>query len=207
MIIHDIEQGTDEWFALRAGLPTASNFKKLVTSDGKRSTQINGYIDTLAAEKFCGKPVDAWRGNAETEHGNETEGKARAWYQFQHDVDVAQTGFITDDAVTMGCSPDGLIGSAGLLEIKCLTAGPHVRAMMYIDQKQQCPTDFYQQVQGQMMIAERQWCDILFYHEELPPVVFRVLPDKELHTAITERVREVTDKVESLVKTIRKRAA
>ena len=128
MIVHNVEQGTPEWFALRAGKPTASEFSKLITSTGEPSKSMAGYAITLAGEMYAGKPLDAWEGNAYTERGKILEADARRAYAFLNDVEPETVGFVSNDAVQYGCSPDSLINREGILEIKCLKAENHIKA-------------------------------------------------------------------------------
>lgn len=198
MKTHKIEQGTDEWHKLRVGIPTASQFSKLVTSTGEPSKSAEKYAYQLAAEKYHGSPVDAWAGNKWTENGNETEPDAREFYSLSHLVDVVQTGFITDDLVTMGCSPDGLVGDDGLLEIKCLKAENFVETALYWRKHGKCPTTYVAQTQGQMLICERQWCDLLFYHRDLPPFVIRQYADPEFHAALKREAEKINKRVDEI---------
>ncbi len=66
MIIHDVQQGTDEWHKLRAGIPTSSEFASLVSGTGKISTSLKGYAHKLATEKYLdsigSKITDGWTG-------------------------------------------------------------------------------------------------------------------------------------------------
>src|SRR3990167_9152399 len=105
MILHDVPQRSAEWFALRAGKPTASEFSRVVTSAGELSKSAYGYALTLAAEMFVGQSIDAWEGNAWTERGRELEVAARTAYEFVCDVSVKPIGFVTDDLGMVGCSP------------------------------------------------------------------------------------------------------
>ena len=57
MIIHGCEQGTDEWFQARCGIPTASSFDKLITPTGKPSTQADAYMHQLLAEWVMGEKI------------------------------------------------------------------------------------------------------------------------------------------------------
>jgi len=127
MIIHDCEQGTDEWHQLRAGIPTASEFKKLVTSQCKESKSIDDYSIVLAAEKYAGKIVDGFYGNKYTERGSELEAEAITDYEMKRQVIVDPVGFITNDLKTYGCSPDGLVGKDGSIEVKCKIAKEHIK--------------------------------------------------------------------------------
>jgi len=192
MLIHNCEQGTEEWFALRAGIPTASNFSKLVTSTGARSKSLEGYAITLAGEKYAGKPLDQWNGNQWTERGKELEDAARAKYEMRNDVDAEIVGFITDDDKTHGCSPDSLIGKSGMLEIKSLKAENHISAIMYYKAKGKPPTTYIPQTQGQIMTAKREWCDLMFYHPDLPELIIRIYADIGFHSSLQEQIHNVT---------------
>lgn len=191
MIITDVEQGSGAWFALRAGKPTASNFDKLITSTGETSKSLGGYAITLAGELYAGKPLDAWEGNGYTERGKLLEDEARKMYAFLHDVEPVKVGFVTDDNMLYGCSPDGLIGDDGLLEIKCLKAERHIMAILYYRKHKKCPPDYVQQTQGQIMVCERAWNDLFFYHPDLPRLTIRQEPDEIIIDAITGNIATV----------------
>jgi len=180
MIVHDVEQRSPEWYALRAGMPTASEFSKIVTSKGEASKTVETYAISLAAELYAGKPVDAWEGNAWTERGRELEDAALTQYGFVNECEVKPIGFITNDLGSMGCSPDGLVSDDGMVEIKCLKAENHVKALLYFNKHGKCPTTYAAQTQGQILIAERAWCDLVFYHPDLPPLTIRQEPDKAI---------------------------
>lgn len=187
ILYHDVEQGTDEWFALRAGVPTASEFSKLVTGTGKASTQVDAYAHQLAAERFAGEPLDRWEGNQWTERGHEMEDRARAWYENTFpDRSITCVGFITDGLA--GCSPDSLVDDDGLLEIKCLKASSHVGVIMYYERMKKLKPDYVPQTQGQIMIAARAWCDILFWHPDLPPLLLRQRPDDSFHSMLAAQL-------------------
>lgn len=173
MIIHNMEQGTDEWYQVRCGIPTASEFSKLITSKGEPSKSLGKYAYLLAAEKYANKPLDGWEGNQWTERGKLLEADARELYAFQYDVEPEQIGFVTDDQKRYGCSPDSLVGDKGLLEIKCLKAENHAEALVYYKKNKKCPTTYVQQTQGQILVCEREWCDLFFYHPDLPHLTIR----------------------------------
>jgi len=191
MIIHTCEQNSDEWLALRAGMPTASCFSKLVTSTGAASKSMPEYAVTLAGELFAGKPLDGFEGSRWTERGHELEDAARAKYEFLHDVDAVQVGFITDDGESYGCSPDSIVGDDGLLEIKCLKAENHIKAIMYYQKHGKIPTTYAPQVQGQMYVTGRKWCDLCFYHPDLPMLVIRSEPIKAVYEMLNAQLQAV----------------
>lgn len=206
MIAHEVEQGSPEWHALRAGKPTASEFGKLVTPKGAASTSLPDYAATLAAEAYAGEPVDAWEGNRHTERGKELEAEAIALYELSRGVDVERIGFVTDDKGLYGCSPDGLVGKDGMVETKCLMAKNHVKAIIYYQKNGCCPTDYVQQVQGQMMICGRKWADLVFYHPILPLLVIRQHPDPIIIGRLAEQLTKVIAERDTILAAIQKQA-
>jgi len=203
MIIHDIEQGTEEWHTLRAGIPTASCFSKLVTSSGAVSKSMPEYAMTLAAEKYAGKVLDGFQGNKYTDRGHELEESARLAYSMDSDLDVDQVGFITNDLMQYGCSPDGLAGE-GLVEIKCQIAKEHVKTLMYFDKHGKAPTTYIPQVQGQMFVTGRPWCDLTFYHPDLPMRIIRITPDQLVVDTLKKQLKAVEAERNIILKLLNK---
>ena len=201
MIIHDdIEQGTESWFRLRSGLPTASVASKLVSSTGKESTQYKELALTLSADMYAGEPVDAWTGNSATERGTMLEPEARSAYEFIASSTVIEVGFVTDDDALYGASPDGLINDDGMVEIKCQQAKGHVKTLDYFAKNGKAPPDYIPQCQMQMFVTGREWCDLYYYHPQLPSVVIRQTPidgffetlQKQIKAVVSERDRLMT---------------
>lgn len=205
-IIHNVEQGSPEWHGLRAGLPTASNFANLITSKGEPSKSLAGYALTLAGELYAGKPLETWEGNQWTERGKELEAEAIRLYEFAHDAAVARVGFVTDNAKQAGCSPDGFVGGDGLVEIKCLKPENHIKAILHHQKNGTCPSDYVQQTQGQMLITEREWCDLIFYHPHLPLLVIRQRFDTGIQNALIEGIGNVIAERDKIVAALRKQS-
>jgi len=200
MKTHNIEQGTDEWHELRSGIPTASQFGKLLTSTGAKSTQINGVINEKVANIIAGETLEVWQGNQWTEQGHELEPLAADHYAFIYpDRKVQEVGFVTDDNNTCGCSPDRLIDDNGLLEIKCPKPEIHIGYLI----ANKCPSGYYLQVQGQLMITGREWCDFMSYHPKLPELIVRVWRDDEIISALKERIEYFNAELERRVNAIK----
>ena len=199
MIIHDVPQGSDCWFSLRLGRPTASSFDKIITPTGKASTQADAYANMLVAEWLTGQP-GGMEPNAWMQRGTDMEPEARSFYEMDADAEVEQVGFLTRDDGWVGCSPDGLVGGDGLLEIKCPSPAVHVEYLLNAE----IPGKYKPQVQGQLLIAERDWCDFLSYHPDMPPVRIRVERDEAFIKALSGRldalVEAIQDKRERLTK-------
>ena len=161
MIIHrDIEQGSEQWHQLRLGIPTASEFDKIITATGAPSKQSEAYANRLLAELIVGHQVETFKKTAWMERGNELEAEAAAYYDLTNDVETEKVSFITDDERTMGCSPDRLIGEEGLLELKC--PAPNTQIDYILNGK--LDRDYWPQVQGQLLITKRKWVDLVSYY-------------------------------------------
>lgn len=148
------EQLSDEWFQARLGIPTASNFSKILAK-GQGKTR-KAYMMKLLAEIETGIPQESYS-NSSMEWGIETENQAREYYKGYKKVEVEQVGFIKCSGI--GCSPDGLIGEEGLLEIKCPDSSTHLE---YILANKMVST-YIPQVQGQLLVTGRKWCDIVSF--------------------------------------------
>jgi len=129
MKIHHCEQLSPEWFELKRGISSASSADKILTPGGKLSAQSEGYLNCLLAEKagYGDEPMEPteWM-----QRGLELEPEARAVFEVETDLKVYQTGWITNNEGTAGCSPDGMVDRGGLefqtgWEVKCPKASTH----------------------------------------------------------------------------------
>lgn len=183
MIRFDVVQGTTEWAQLRVGIPTASNFDKIITPKTmKLSGQCDGYAQQLIAEQHLKTPLD----NATSgfmERGQVLEKKAVAFYELERDVESEAIGFMLRDDRRVGASPDRLVGNDGLLEIKIPAAHTHVGYLLDKD-----GIGYRTQVQGQLWIAEREWCDTLSYNPDMPPALVRQHRDEDFIKKLAECV-------------------
>jgi hypothetical protein len=200
MILHNVLQGTSEWLAIRAGIPTASQFDKIITPKGKASTQAEKYLHKLLAERMMGRPVvehvSYWMGR-----GNQMEAEAVAYYEGVRDLDTERIGFVTNDERTIGASPDRFVGDDGLLEIKVPAEHTHVAYLL----TKAVDAEYYPQVQGQLWVTGRQWSDILSYHPELPPALIRVARDEAFITSLAAAVTSFAGVLEAVAADARER--
>lgn len=182
MIILDCEQGKDEWFRARLGIPTASNFDKIISSTGKPSTQANGYMNKLLAEWLTGKSEEGYN-NDSMERGKELESAARDFYAFTHDVEVRQAGIVyRDENKLVACSPDGL--TDGGLEIKCPLAHTHVSYLL----AGKVPSKYIPQIQGSLWVTGLEYWDFISYHPDMKPLVIRVMRDEKYINTLADLV-------------------
>lgn len=190
MIILEHEQGTEAWFAARLGVPSASNFSKLITSTGKPSTSAEGYINQLIAESVTGERADFYT-NAHMERGTALEPEARAYYEFMQDVETREVGFCLHDTVRAGCSPDALVGAGGL-EIKCPSGAVHVSYL----RSGGLPAAYKQQVMGCMWITGAETWDFLSYHPDMPPLLITVDRDQKYIDLLAAEVEKAADEIQ-----------
>lgn len=160
-----ITQGTPEWFALRCSRLTASAFPDLMakTKSGPSASRAN-LIAKIAVERLTGKPTEGYS-NAYMQRGIELEPIARSAYEAHVGMLTEECGFFVHPHFDyVGASPDGLVGNQGLLEIKCLTMAKHVECL----RKGAHAAEYRWQVQGQLWVTGRQWCDVVAFHPDFP---------------------------------------
>lgn len=185
-----VEQGTEAWLNARCGWITASRFKD-VMSNGRGSAPsktAESYMDELVAERLTNKPASTLKTYA-MEWGNQWEPVAREAYEQQTGNTVATVGFRKIEGHLIGGSADGLVGTDGIIEIKCpLTFGPHLRVV----ESMTVPDEHFEQIQGYMWILNRQWCDFISYHSDFPErfrlMVIRMQADAAYHKELESRV-------------------
>ena len=202
MNIIDCDQGSPEWFAARAGIPTASEFHTVLAigkQGGKSLTRV-AYLNKLAGEILTGEPMSSYS-NDDMERGKLMEDEARDLYSFMHNVEPQRVGFIRNGDV--GASPDSLIGDKGGLEIK--SAAAHIQiARLLADE---LPSEHKAQVIGSMWIAEREWWDFASYCPKLPLFVKRVYRDEEYIKRLANEVDLFNIELRQTVEYIRRYGA
>ena len=198
MRIINCEQNSPEWNAARCGIPTSSSFDKLITTKGVPSKQKEKYLYTVAGEKVSGLKVETYQSFA-MQQGIIKEEEARNYYKMLYDVEVQKVGFCVSDNGSYGCSPDGLVGKDGGLEIKCPEIHTHVGYML----KGNLLEDYFQQAQGSLFVTGRKWWDIMSYFAGLKPVIIRVTPDKAFHKALEVELAIFTKELAELVEKIK----
>lgn len=194
------EQRSPEWFAARCGIPTSSNFDKVVDTAGKPSKQREKYLFKLAGERIIGQSEETYQ-NAAMLRGIEMESEAREVYQFMTGVEVVPAGLcvIEDKIIHYGASPDGLVGTDGLLEIKCPLISTQVGYLL----NNIFPSEYYQQVQGQLLVTGRKWVDFFSFYPGLKPLLIRVRPDEQFQKALKIELEIFCGSLEEVVSKIK----
>lgn len=204
--VHMMEQRSPEWHQHRLGRVTASRIADVMaqTKTGPGAARKN-YAADLVAERLTRFARDGFT-NAAMQWGTEQEPEARALYEFSQAVTVCEVGFIDHPSLPMaGCSPDGLVGDDGMVEIKCPNTATHIDTLRggSIDGK------YIKQMQFQMACAGRDWCDFVSFDPRLPAEmqlhVQRIPADPEIQAKIENDVAAFLAEIDAVVADLRAR--
>ena len=189
-------QGSAEWLQSRLGKITASQSQSLMAAKGL-GKGAETYALELIAEIITEEPKYVpvtWQ----MEHGHEYEPVAREIYELNRKIKVKQVGGIQYDD-SMWYSPDGLVGSKGLIEIKCPQPLQHLRILTH----EGLMDEYYHQIQFGLYASGRAWCDWISYQPNFPDdksfKVIRVERDEDYIRLLAKRVHEFKELMKSLM--------
>ena len=198
-IYNKLEQGSEAWLKVRLGKITASNFSKVLAKGAGKTRQ--SYMLKLAAEIITGDQVDAFTNDA-MQWGTETEPMARAVYEFENNIDVYQVGFIEVNEY-LGCSPDGLVADDGMMEIKCPKTVTQIETFL----NGKMPPIHKAQVQGQMWVSEKNWCDFVSFDPRINGKASyfceRIKRDDEYISTLESEVEKFKNELFEMVKILK----
>lgn len=198
MITHQMEQGSPEWYAVKLGKFSASLISKLLM--GKSTAGYNEAIDRIVYERVTGKRIETYV-NGDMKYGTDTEPLARNWYSHNFFRKVHEVGFI-EASEWYGASPDGLVGSDGMVEIKCPKWNTQLARLREFSANgsMSISKDYMMQMQLQMYVADRKWCDFVSYRDDLKPVVQRVERNEAIITQLKGELNIAIGEVKTRVK-------
>lgn len=191
MIHHAIEQNTEEWMNLRIGKFTASSFSDLLM--GKSTLGYNKTILKVVYQRMTKENPEAFS-NGWMERGHELEPEAIRHYEGLTFDKVLNGGFFELDEWT-GASPDGLIGNDGLLQIKCPAWNTHLSCL----NGDKIPKEYIIQIQGEMMVTGNKWCDLMFYHPKLKPIITRFIADANIQDLIKIEIKTAIESAKNIL--------
>lgn len=170
MIIHTFEQRTEEWYKIRLGKFTGSSFHALMGIGKMREKLI---LEKTAEHLTMYSDIELIN-SADIRRGVEQEDEAIFLYEVQSNVKVDHVGFIELDDFT-GCSPDGLVGSDGLVEAKCPRQSVYLETVLTGKIKPEYDT----QIHYDLYVSDRKWCDFVMYHRKFGIWIKRFYRDEE----------------------------
>ena len=199
----EIEQRSEDWFAIRLGKVTASRVADVIakTKTGY-STSRENYMAQLVVERLTQTKAESYT-NAAMQWGTDQEPFARAAYEAAQGVMVEEVGFVPHPTIEWaGASPDGLVGDDGLVEIKCPNTATMIEALL----TGKVPTKYFTQMQFQMACTGTKFCDYVVFDPRMPAkaqlFVTRVNRDDayiaEIEAEIIKFLAEVESQVQQL---------
>lgn len=193
-----MSQRDENWFALRAGKFTGSRFADLMarTRSGPSASRKN-LITRLAVERLIGTCVETYS-NFAMQRGIELEPEAIAAYEDNRLVAVELIDFVPHQTLEFcGCSPDGLVGENGMVEVKCPSAeAKHFGALRHGEHAQ----EYRWQLQGQLWVCGRSWVDAVSYDPRFPPGLQLAIVRVERDEAAIAELRDECIKAEAEVR-------
>lgn len=194
-IINDIEQRSLAWYQARSGKFTGSDFYVVM---GKKGITRNNLILKKACGRLNGYIEEETYTNKDMQRGVELEPKARFLYEIKTNNKVKEIAFCELDDFT-GCSPDGLVGDDGIIEVKC------PKDTIYLDRciTGEIPTEYMVQIQFNLYVLNRKWCDFINYNENFkdkPILIQRVERDEEMIEEMKTKLEEAKQEVNEIIK-------
>jgi len=203
-----MEQRTPEWYAARLGRVTASRVADVTakTRSGYGASRAN-YMAELIVERLTGLPTERYQ-NESMIWGTNTEPLARAAYEVRQGALVDEVGFVPHPTIAAaGCSPDGLIGPDGMLEVKCPNTATHIE--YFLDPAS--PSKYWSQMQWQMACTGRKWVDFVSFDPRMPDdmqyAVRRVNRDEETIAELEAEVVKFLNEMDEKIAALKSRAA
>ena len=198
----DVEQGSDAWHKARLGHITASHISDVMAKGKGKEESITRYKYKvkLVAERMTGESASDAYTNSAMEWGIEQEQYACIQYETREETFVTRTGFWLHPTIKyLGVSPDRLVGDGGLVEVKCPNTTTHLGYLF--DKK--VPSNYYNQIQCQLWVTGRVWCDFVSYDPRLPKrnqlFVLRVERDDAFIATMQNEVHQFLEEIESLI--------
>lgn len=190
----NVQQGTDEWKAIRLGHITASCISEVMSKGVGR----HKYMMRLVAERLTGEAAESYT-NAAMQWGVDQEQFAAIAYEAKANVLTDKTGFwLHPDVPWVGVSPDRLVGD-GLVEIKCPNTTTHLDYLF----NGTVPAEYVKQIQMQLWVTRKAWCDFVSFDPRLPPrnqlLIVRAERDNKLIAQMQEEVAKFLVEIENLL--------
>ena len=193
-----MEQRSEEWFQARLGKVTASRVADVLAKikSGESASRRN-YKIQLVSERLTGERQETYVNQA-MQDGIDREFYARKRY-VQQFGEVEEVGFVKHPTLEAGASPDGLVGTDGIIEIKCPMGSTHTETLM----TQEVPSKYVPQIQFQLLVTGRKWCDFVSYNpmfpENLQVFVRRVFANKEYQQELEDEVKQFLNEVDDVI--------
>lgn len=199
MIIENCSQGSEAWFKLKIGKPSASNASRIITNEGKPSKSRIGYMYELAGEILTGKQEEGYK-NANMITGQEREDESRKFFELTNGVEVKQVGVVYKDKKKQFlCSPDGIVNDEYGLELKNVLPKTQVKYLL----SGETPEEYFSQIQMSLYITGFEYWMFLSYVPAMRPLQIRVERDGKFLKALAVELGIFTEELEDIINKIK----
>lgn len=168
MIVHDVDQRTPEWAALRVGKFTSTDAADLMApslKNGGEPAKRKALRDRLICERLTGVSAGSEYRNAAMARGLALEPAAISAVEDAIGALVWPVGFVSHDTLPTGCSPDGVVGEfAGVVEVKCPTSAMHLSYL----RAGIVPAEYRPQVIHLLFVTGAPWVEFGSYDDRFP---------------------------------------
>lgn len=192
MIHLPLKQGSPDWNMARAGIPTASEFDRILTPGGAPSKQAEAYLYRLVAERITGYPSESIS-TAAMQAGHEREPEAAAWYEFQSGIKPALCGLCLTDDGRVGASLDRFLGDDGVLELKCPQPAKQCE---YLLDPAKLAAVYKSQVQGQLFVSGRRYAHLVSYCPGFQHCMVEIVRDEPYLAALGAALGAFSDQLD-----------
>lgn len=192
--INDFEQRSMEWRAAKVGMFSGSDFHVFLGNSASKKTAL---YEKLCERLYGDYDYESYSTPA-MERGTLLEPEARRVYSALSNYEVEEVGLVIADepyADWVVCSPDGLVGDDGIIEIKCPLAK---NFMEWLDNDFYIKPEYKTQVQFNLFVTDRKWCDFIYYHPRGGIYKKRIERDEEYIAKIKTALDECIEKIKAL---------
>jgi len=165
IVHHTHPQGSQAWLDARRGCITGSNFRiarEKLSRTGQPSKAALDYARDLARERVGGRAPAKFQ-NAAMRTGTEQEPLARLAYERITGRLVDECGFFATEDGAFGCSPDGLVHTDGVLEIKTMVSSD----TLFTAVAEGDLSAYRDQCLGYLWLLGRKWVDLVLWVPDL----------------------------------------
>lgn len=192
-----VDQGSDEWLAMRRGVLTASEMHLILTPTLKvaANDKSRAHVWELLAQRITDYTEPRYISD-DMLRGMQDEIDAKIAYA-KHFAPFTECGFVTNTrhGFTLGYSPDGLVGEDGLIEVKSRRQRFQAEVIAVHVPAGTIPADHVMQCQTGLLVTERAWLDYVSWCGGMPMAVIRVYPDDKVQAAIIEAGQAFSEEI------------
>lgn len=194
----NIDQGSADWYKLRARIPTASQFHRIITPKKlKLSETRQRYQCEIIAARMLNWQADSLDKIENIQAGRELEPLAIGMMETLHGIETRRIGFVTTDDGRWGASPDRVMMRGDQIavtaEAKCPTIPVQFERLLFgYDDEYKC------QIQGQLFVTEADKALFYSFNPRMPPFDIEIGRDETMIGQMRAALEQFSDELAAL---------